>query len=210
MTLHHRLFPGLQQAVWTYINLGELSRELPMHEKNPLLDPEKFKMWLRAQHDKLCSLNSRATTYSYGGYLEDRSRLWRGHYMKPGCAWHLGIDFNVPTYTPVHMPTHGELISATHDPDQNGGWGGKIIFRLDDGNYLILAHLRLREYYETGSRYPVGHQIGFIADPQHNGCWHPHLHVQIVHKDMDPNTVDGYGALYVGVEYDFPRPDTNI
>lgn len=144
--------------------------------------------------------------FSYGGYLEDRSFLMRDHYQKVGWTWHLGIDYTVPAGTPVHIPMGATLASFTVDKDQDGGWGGKAVFKAQD-HFLIFGHLNK---ITPKHSYEAGDLIGTIAPFESNGGWFPHLHVQAVRSYLNPHEVDGYARLYEGIDLDFPRPDLLI
>lgn len=198
--MHELLFPELSDRRWMPINLDEHARHW-MHrgDKNPLLDPQTCADWVNSLHAEY------DVEFSYGGYMEDRSFLWRGHYMLPGAAWHLGIDYNVPQGTAVHLPVDADLITSELDTDQNGGWGGRLIFRVGK-YYLILAHLTAM-VRET-RKYKAGDLVGLIGTFPDNGNWFPHLHVQAVNAGLGSiSTIDGYSRLYGGIENEIPRPD---
>jgi len=195
--LHHLLFPELKDRSWGYVNFNE--EALAIEDDPKILDPEESGHWVEKLH------KSRKIDYSYGGYFEDRAFLMRGHYQKPGETWHFGIDYTVPVGAPVYLPWDADLMFMTHDPDQHGGWGGKMIFRLRNNHFAIFAHLAKSDAGREDCR--KGDFVGSIGDISCNGGWFPHLHLQIVAPHLDPNVVDGYGRLYDGVEKDFPRPE---
>ena len=199
-----QLFPDLAYEYddWGHLNVTEVTSELAdligfRHaEFNPWLDRKFLSKWLRF----IC--NQRGIKYTWGGYLENREELWRGMYMKPGQAIHLGIDVRVPQNTEVVMPTWGVLRHSFQDPDQNGGWGGKLIFEVKD-QYLVLGHLQGIPD-DIGAKYSPGHKIGTIAGPETNGGWGSHLHIQLM-REFIPD-IDGYGPAYEGMEKDFLDP----
>jgi hypothetical protein len=205
----NRIFPSLSHARWAEVNQNEIAEyalELmgvqPDHP-NPFLDPEVVDKWMYFVHKLL------KCDYSYGGFLEDRSTLWRGHYHKPGHLIHLGNDINVPEGTIVHMPTFGKLVHSFIDPDQEGGWGGKLIFETvnECPAYLLFGHLRGIPS-DIGAMYEPGQPIGMIAGKELSGGWSPHLHLQQM-REFIPD-VDGYGAMYEGIEKDFVDPLLNL
>lgn len=206
MRLIKSLFPQIE-GEWGYVNVAKIAEcivgnmGLQTHDPNPFLDPVIVDRWMEFVHD------IKEIDYSWGGYLEDRSVLWRGHYHQPGEVIHLGVDVNVPAGTEVFMPTWGILAHSFQDPDQNGGWGGKIIFQCTtgafEGLYLIFGHLKDIPH-DIGTKYIPGQKIGVIAEAEINGGWAPHLHVQLM-REFLPN-VDGYAAHYEGIEDDFPNP----
>lgn len=199
--MRNLLFPSLKDGRWGYLNLGEESRALPSDD-NHLLDPSKCAEWVESLHHR------NGIDFSYGGYMEDRSHLWRGHYMKPGYTWHLGIDFNIPAGTVVCLPERCVLERSVMDADRNGGWGGQLVFRIFgvDNYFLVLGHLA--DIVSEEKIYEAGAPVGQIAAAPFNGNWHPHLHVQACRNRPDAQ-LDGYSKLYDGVENDFPRPDVD-
>jgi hypothetical protein len=153
--------------------------------------------------------------YTYGGYLEDRKDLFREHYHKPGHTIHLGVDFNVPEDTPVHIPVDCKLVDYDNDPDQFGGWGGWMIFQAENGLYYILGHLKHRCYSlacKDRPSFKAGQYIGEVAGPEQNGNWFPHLHLQCMKKwvtrthTLRSPMFDGYSHRYDEIETDFPHP----
>lgn len=68
--MHDIIFPG--NFKWLQINLDEYTRRnLPDKYRHLLVYPEFCDQWVRNIHKEL------GCDYSYGGYLEDRSWLWR-------------------------------------------------------------------------------------------------------------------------------------
>ena len=198
MELHKLLFPDLV-GNWGRINFGREAASV-FGDPNPLLDPVACGKWKGDIHRKF------GVEHSYGGYMEDRGYLWRGHYMAPGAAWHYGIDFTVPVCSPVHLPFDGILCNAVKDPDQNGGWGGKVVFKVG-GVSVILGHIDFVGLRTPGDAYSKGTFVGVVSPTGSNGGWDPHLHVQCTSLNLNPEIVDGYGFLYEGVEDDFPDPE---
>mgnify|MGYP002785262908 CR=1 FL=1 len=209
MKMAERLFPRLTNSVgdWCEIEANSLAKEaieifgfgLEEEGENPFLDPNYVAKWM-AFVAKVLDVK-----YTYGGYMEDRSILWHGHYMQPDSMIHLGVDFNVPAGTDVFMPDAGELVYSLQDTDQNGGWGGKLIFKplREEKPFIIFGHLKdmvtEKQIYERGDR------IGVVAEADCNGGWYPHLHVQCM-REFQPD-IDGYGKLYNGMLKDFPHPE---
>ena len=138
--------------------------------------------------------------------MEDRSHMWRGSYLRPGQALHLGIDYTVPEGSAVHLPCNCSLHSAIHDPDQNFGWGGKAIFLVRPETFVIFGHIDLIGLHRPGEQYHAGDLIGRVAPPARNGGWDPHLHLQMVGPGLNPDILDGYTAPYEHVRLDFPDP----
>lgn len=180
------------------IDLTTLAADLPVDGDNPAIDP----YWCNQLREKL--LKEMGADYAWGGYLEDRNILWRGHYHQPGCGYHLGVDYWVPSNTHVYLPCNGVLRCAEVSGDQDGGWGGKLTFQMDNGLYIVFGHLTL-PILRLGAKFLAGDYIGYVATIENNGGWSPHLHVQCCAK-YDPN-VDGYGPMTDSIREDFPDPE---
>lgn len=198
----HLFFPSLT-GKWVFVNFNEVAIDFmkviePITQENVLLNPvvsHNLSEFVRKLH---------GADYTWGGYLEDRSTLWRDHYMKPGEMTHLGVDFGVPVGTPVCLPQAGVLRHSFQDPDQNGGWGGKLIFECEHpSHFLVLGHLK-NILTNIGQRFETGTPVGMIAETECNGGWSPHLHVQCM-REFKPD-VDGYGPLYDSIQDDYYNP----
>ena len=191
MKLHHKLFPDMP-ANWEKINLNHEANLCFRYADfpNPLLDVNYFRNWLEHIHDR------RNTLYSYGGYGEDRSLLWRGHYMHPDAMIHLGVDYNVESNTLVHMPCDGKVIKSWVDTDQYGGWGGQVICSLTNYDFfLVFGHLHPWDLPNVKKKVKAGDVIGVVAPHVNNGGWYPHLHLQCISKNISLDSFDGYGSL---------------
>lgn len=199
-TLHHLLFPQLEGDTWAEVNLNEIA--LAYDHSDARATAEEDAHLVVELHKELGVDNS------WGGWMEGRHHLLRHHYNKdvdPDHFWHLGIDYNVPVHTNVHLPIDAELVYSNQDTDQNGGWGGKVIFKYNKG-YFILGHL---DCIVTEKRvYQKGEVVGRVADSDLNGNWFPHLHIQCM--TVYNADVDGYSVKYAGMEDDFPNPKTML
>lgn len=184
--LHERLFPTCK-GIWKPVNLNDEARTLvPPDRPNPLLDPGACEGFVN-----LATLHRKAH-YTYGGYRERRDVLWRGHRYRVCTTTHLGVDYNVPAGTPVMSPALMRLIMAEREPDGGGGWGGRLIFSLQAGGYLLVAHLGDMSL-RLGHNYHPGQYIGEVGQSHENGGWYPHLHLQCM-RDYEPGA-DGYADL---------------
>lgn len=191
-----KIFPELSGRKWAEVNLDALAqRDFPAGE-NPLLDAQKCDAWVQkiaAEHQ---------VDYTFGGWLEDRAHLWRGHYLPAGPQAHLGTDYNVPAGVRVASPFDGEIIYIGRDGSW-GGWGGVLVFKLSEppvkgADYLYLGHLAWDDTVRLHQKVKAGETAGFIGEPHQNGQWFPHLHVQLVSEAKmqatkgEPLNVDGY------------------
>jgi hypothetical protein len=197
------LFPELF-GKWGEINLNEIASDFAdllgpygPPELNPFLDPHhctKFKDFVA---------KVKGVDYLWGGYGEDRSFMWHGSYILEGQGFHRGVDFFVPQGSKVCLPTAAKLVHASYDPDQDIGWGGKLIFQWLHG-YFIMGHLK-NTVQEIGKTYRLQEFVGEVAEPELNGGTSPHLHLQCM-VNYDENA-DGYGAA-LNLEMEFPNPLT--
>jgi len=174
------IFPNLKEGKWVKVNLNEESKSTILD----LTKPRTCRLWVDS-----VTFNKGAQ-YSYGGFLEDRSHLWRKHYMKETKAFtHLGIDYNVQADTLVALPAAGTVRHVMHDPDMEGGWGGRILWQLlESKNYLIYGHLKKEINLKIGQICERGDIVGTVGNNLDNGNWFPHLHVQL----MDQQFIDSH------------------
>lgn len=199
------LFPQLAGKKLGQINLAQLAKEWCQTSgfigpNNPFLDPSFCQQFLDEVHA------SREIDWSYGGWLEDRSELWRGTYLTDRrTGLHLGVDFNVPSGTLVAADRRLQVLRTDNDDPEPHGWGSRIVARVLDGPMgtdnpfaLIYAHLqnitRLR-----GEVVAPGDILAEVGQTESNGGWYPHLHVQVVWEPNDQrlldrlSEIDGYG-----------------
>ncbi|MEU5432595.1 peptidoglycan DD-metalloendopeptidase family protein [Streptomyces sp. NPDC020719] len=109
-------------------------------------------------------------------------------YHKAGASWasgyHTGVDFPVPTGTPVHAVAAGKVVEA--------GWGGsygyQVVIRHTDGRYSQYAHLSAVNV-RAGQQINTGQRIGRSGST--GNATGPHLHFEIrtgpaYGSDIDP------------------------
>ncbi len=194
--LANKLFPSLHgKWLTTPIDLSVEADKLPSEGENPALNPE----WCAAKMAEFHK--AMGVDYSFGGWMEDRTKLWRNHYFDKNTVIHLGVDYYVPEGTWVQLPKPGRLILTEQDPDRNGGWGGRQVFQIGEF-FVIFAHM-CNMYGQVGRNFNEGFMIGQIAAPELNGGWFPHLHVQCCRTYS--STTDGYSSTRR--ENDFPDPE---
>lgn len=204
------LFPTLASAKFAEVDLNrEAEAWIAAYERvhgrgprSPLLDPTRCQQFVDGLHARL------GVAWSFGGYLEDRSRLWRGNYLEQrGGFIHLGVDFHVPQGTPFVTQCAAAVVLVDDDGDLDGGWGQRIFLKPDlpsesdtwPAVVLIYAHLQ-NIAVQPGSRVPAGTVLAEVGGPPHNGNWAPHLHIQALRYDAfarilteDFDNLDGYG-----------------
>ncbi|MBI3333964.1 peptidoglycan DD-metalloendopeptidase family protein [Candidatus Pacearchaeota archaeon] len=181
--------PG-NAGIWARLNLDE---ESIGYSDIVFQDPAVCSVWVAALHRERC------VDYSDGGFLENRSHIWKNHYNAQTNAWiHLGVDFNVPAGTRVALLHDAEAVDVYCDPDTNGGWGGRVIWKLEGlDRYLIYGHLKQNLQVKVGQQSSAGEIFGEVGSWQENGGWFPHLHLQCVtsafmQAHADTKSIDGY------------------
>ena len=131
------------QFAKNFVNLDSFARtnrreDLFVGSRSPLLDPMECNEYISENHSQ------RGIQWSYGGYLEDRSALWRGSYLERLSSrpfMHVGIDVNVPSGTPVFLKAPFQVLLVDDDNDSNGGWGPRVIGKQEGEGYIEIAHL---------------------------------------------------------------------
>ncbi len=197
------IFPRLAGKRFGYVNL-DLEAERWLAERklardpNPLLDPAICQAMVADIHAKY------SLDFSYGGWMEDRSTLWKGSYLaQHGTFTHLGIDVNAPSGTEIAASFDAEVARIDDDYPEDGGWGPRVILkRLSKPIYLIHAHLDRNILCKVGDTLKQGQVFASIGKAPYNGNWFPHLHLQILSKEyydeLEKNgswkELDGYGS----------------
>ena len=198
------LFPEFENKVSGYVNLDTEARQwmqqrsLPV-DPNPLLDPDTCQQMVSDVHKKY------SLDFSYGGWLEDRSFLWKGSYLdETGGYIHLGVDFNVPEYTKVAASFDAEVVRIDDDYPIEGGWGNRIIVKHAQlPLYFIYAHLDEENMCQVGDKLIKNQVFAKIGKTPFNGKWFPHLHLQTINAPFYEellrtnalDSLDGYGAV---------------
>lgn len=160
---------------WKKLNLNEEAKKCPDVDYS---NPKKCDEWMQKLHKKY------GVDYSYGGFLEDRSFIWKDHYnVKEGLFIHEGADFNVSKNTEVFLFDNGEVVEIIRDIKMHGGWGNAVVFWIPKiEKYVIYAHMDKKLYVSLNSKYKKGQKIGTIGGPSQNGHYFPHLHLQFMDK----------------------------
>ena len=140
-----------------------------------------------------------------GGYLEPRPLYVTDAYKTEGNngsvfrSVHLGVDFWLPTHTPVHALFDGEVevaINCAGDKD----YGGLIILKHNIDKYsfyTLYGHQSVDSVtnLKKGDIIKKGQKISELGAPEENGNWETHLHFQIM-LDMLGNEKDFPGVTY--------------
>ena len=167
-----------------------------MNERSPFLQPALMQDVVERYHMR------RGITWSHGGYLEDRTDLWRGGYLKEPVI-HGGIDVSLPAGTAVRCMRDGTVVWVDDDKNPDGGWGPYVVVKttndVGDIEYVLYGHLG-RSFVQIDDTVQKGDVIADIGAPPDNGGWWSHLHLQSISREYyewccenDINrTLDGY------------------
>jgi len=141
-----------------------------------------------------------------GGYLEPRALYTStaydtvGNYGKQSRSIHLGIDFWLPAFTPVHALFDGEVVIATNDKGDKE-YGGLLVLKHQENQcsfYTLYGHNTVESVlqHRIGDNLKKGDQIAILGSYPENGNWAPHLHFQILLSLLDyKNDFPGVGYL---------------
>lgn len=196
------LFPDLHEQSYGYVNLNSeamrwlAQRNVSAADPNPLLDPTVGQAFVEETNREI------GVGVSYGGWLEDRSVLWRGSYLDaPGTYMHLGVDVNAPVGTRVAFDQEAEVIAVDDDSPLVGGWGNRLVARLREYPIvMIYAHMGKGILCAPGDTLIPGDVIGQLGSSTENGVWFSHVHIQAIRADYfdaltdsEKGDLDGYG-----------------
>ena len=197
------LFPTLKNKKFGYVNLDLEARKWIAEKKadqksNPLLDPKVCQEMVNDVNRKY------GLDFSYGGWMEDRSFLWRGSYLDEKKIYiHLGIDLSVPAGTPVAATFDAEVVKIDDDYPEVGGWGTRVILKhKTELLYFIFAHLDRKAECNAGDMLKRGGIFAKAGKPPFNGNWFEHLHLQAIteeyYREIEEKNLwdelDGYGS----------------
>ncbi len=140
-----------------------------------------------------------------GGYLEPRAIYTSTAYDTIGNSGresrsiHLGIDYWLPAYTPVHAILDGEVVMAVNDAGDKE-YGGLVILKHQVNEicfYTLYGHNTVESTlkHKVGDTILKGDKIVDLANYPENGNWAPHLHFQVLLSLFD------YSVDYPGVAY---------
>jgi len=202
---------------WTIKNNFLLSDLFPTINKNEAhhIDLSVSSLWVGHQQDfnnldlmqfKIDQLQKEVPTKIIaGGYLEPRALYTSTAYDsvrnngKESRSIHLGIDYWLPEFTPVHALFDGEVVIAVNDTGDKG-YGGLAVLKHqaeDIEFYTLYGHNTIESVtkYKVGDIILKGEKIVELADYPENGNWAPHLHFQVLLSLFD------YKVDYPGVAY---------
>jgi murein DD-endopeptidase MepM/ murein hydrolase activator NlpD len=197
------IFPSLKNKVFGYVNLNLEARKytdeknLSTETQNLFLNPDSCQEMVDYVHQKY------NLDFSFGGWMEDRSFLWKNSYLENHNTFiHLGIDVQVPSGTEVSAGFDGIVSRIECDNPLDGGWGTMIILKHDNEPvFMIHAHLDTEISVKEGDKIKKGTILGKVGKAPENGNWFPHLHLQTVSAELYEKVAkegsweafDGYG-----------------
>lgn len=195
------LFPTIQKDVVYHIDLSKTNTTVSTEEEfnNPKFFGNKL--------DEIQEQNP--TQIITGGYLEKRALYTSDIYNAPNTDEkrniHLGVDFWLPSLTPVHAIFDGKVVCSTHQKPYKGYGGFVILEHTFEGLtfYTLYGHLAKEsvQKLQINDEINKGELIGLLGNYEENGEWVPHLHFQVM-LDLLDYTDDFPGvALESEIEY---------
>ncbi|MGV8815608.1 MAG: aminotransferase class III-fold pyridoxal phosphate-dependent enzyme [Gelidibacter sp.] len=176
------LFPTIQKEDLAHLDLSVSSKWIGHQKEFDDLDLFEFKInQLQKQvPNKVIA----------GGYLEPRAIYTSNAYGKTGNSGkenrtiHLGIDFWLPSDTPVHALLDGEVVVAVNNAG-NKEYGGFVILKHATAGlefYTLYGHLSVATTtkHKVGDFIQKGGLVGELGNSTENGNWVPHLHFQVL------------------------------
>ena len=203
---------------WTAKNNFLLSDLFPTINRNEAhhVDMSVSSTWIGHQQDfnnldliqfKIDQLQKEVPTKIIaGGYLEPRALYTStaydtvGNNGKESRSIHLGIDYWLPEFTPVHALFDGEVVIAVNDAGDKE-YGGLVVLKHHAENvefYTLYGHNTIESAtkHKLGDIILKGEKIVELANYPENGNWAPHLHFQVLLSLFDYN-VDYPGVAYL-------------
>ena len=115
-------------------------------------------------------------------------------YRRPGkhwsCGYHTGVDFAVPTGTPIFAAKDGKVLEAGNGVTWGGSYGNAVIIDHGDGVRAIYAHLSSLAC-KKGDTVTEGQEIGKSGNSGNSTGPHLHFEARVspwkyANKDVDP------------------------
>lgn len=198
------IFPSLKNKKFGYVNLNleaieyMNSLKINIEDKNLLFVPNFCQEMVDSVHKKY------NLDFSFGGWMEDRSFLWKNSYLEKRKTFvHLGVDLNVSFGTEVSADFNSIVVKIDSDYPEEGGWGTRVILKHETAPiYMIYAHLDKDVLVKLGDQVVKGMIFAKVGKAPYNGNWFQHLHVQTIsadyYKKLEDNNswneLDGYGT----------------
>lgn len=163
--------------------------------------PQKDTHWLSI-------LENQYQSKIYGGWMENRSPFFDQRHV-PKSTIHLGLDFWLPSQTPVFCPEEGKVLLSRPMNTTKGGWGARTDIQIG-AHIWIFGHLK-EPVLSTGDTIQKNQRIGTLGTREENGGWLPHLHLQIMQVEkylqlQNPSDLDAYAEPSPHIQTIFPHP----
>ena len=190
------LFPSIKKTKFNNIDLSVSTKFI---EPSEVGDLEIFQYKIERLQEKF------SDKILAGGYLEPRALYTTDRYEKSGNSGnenrtiHIGLDFWLPSKTPVHSIFDGEVVIATNDAGDKE-YGGLVVLKhkaKDFNFYTLYGHNSVKSatIHSVGDKIKKGDKISELGNYSENGNWPPHLHFQIMLSMMDFK-IDFPGVMY--------------
>jgi len=197
-----RLLPWAVGKRGCYVNLAALISEFYQTHQNQQephpLEPAQMQQVINAYTAQ------ENGDYLYGGWMEDRTHIWKGTYMDAQKKYiHLGVDITAPKGTSVCVPADGTVIHVSAAEGKDVDWGTNVAIQIDE-YVFVFAHLARNSFVVPGRTIKAGTVLGSIGTWKRyeNGNVFEHVHVQALssvayQKHMSEGFVhfDGYGCI---------------
>ena len=102
-----------------------------------------------------------------------------------GARLHEGVDFPVPTGTPLLSMVYGTIIEVKQDPGTGASYGNAVRVKGDDGREYFYAHMD-KASVKVGQRVGAGEKLGTSGQSGAPGGPHLHLEIRVDGKTVDP------------------------
>lgn len=125
-----------------------------------------------------------------GGYAEPRAvytapAFRKGtHAIADRRSVHIAVDVFLPAGTPVHAPCDG-VVEVVEFREAALDYGGMVVLRHEtpagDQFWTLYGHLSraTAEALAVSQHVSRGERFGTLGEPEENGGWDPHLHLQL-------------------------------
>jgi len=191
-----KLFPSIKKNKLEKIDLSVSTKFI---EPSELGDLEVFQYKIEKLQEKF------PDKILAGGYLEPRAIYTTDKYGKSGNSGnenrtiHIGLDFWLPSKTPVHAMFDGEVVIAINDAGEKE-YGGLVVLKHKTKNFdffTLYGHNSVKSAtkHSVGDKIKKGDKISELGNYPENGNWPPHLHFQIMLSMMDYK-IDFPGVMY--------------
>ncbi|MFF8731320.1 peptidoglycan DD-metalloendopeptidase family protein [Streptomyces sp. NPDC015171] len=182
------IHPGLKLSIGRQAAPARTESAAPQHPSAAARPSQPPAAQPAAPQPAQTSGSGSARTSATGYLLPVTGATVGTNYHVAGSMWssgyHTGVDFVVPTGTPLKAVAAGTVVSA----GWGGAYGNQVVIKLNDGHYAQYAHLSQLSV-SAGQSVSPGRQIGLSGAT--GNVTGPHLHFEIrttpeYGSDVDP------------------------